>query len=49
MNIDELVGTVGVLIRNASDGLKAGDYKRKELYKHISASTRDMIEKREMG
>lgn len=46
-NHDELVGAAGLLIRNASDGLKAGDYSRKMLYKHISASTAEIVERRE--
>jgi hypothetical protein len=45
----EVLGSLGFLIRNAAEGLKAGDYSRDLVYKHLMPTTKDLIELREKG
>jgi hypothetical protein len=45
----ELLGALGLLIRNVADGLKNGDYQRKLVYQHVSKITKHMIDQRECG
>ncbi len=44
---EEMIGSLGFLIRNVAEGLKAGDYRRDLVYKHVMPTTKAMVELRE--